>query len=130
MSGNRIFFRLDLRNRSNLPYELDFVRFYVRNRKSVTRMATHEKEIIPQYHTLPKHTTVTKGQDAVRVFAFRRFTLSDDEVLHVEVYERKGKRHLNLKIKSGELDHLQLIPVSQPPALNMAANHKQSFFNR
>lgn len=130
MSGNQIFFRLDVRNRSDLPYDIDFVRFYIRNRKSVNRMATHEKEIIPQYDNVPKHTSITKGQDAVRVFAFRRFSLSDDEVLHAEVYERKGNRHLSLKIKAAELDRLQLIPIPQPPALKMAANHKQSFFNR
>ena len=34
-------------NNSALPYEVDFIRFYIRDLKTVSRMATHEQEIVP-----------------------------------------------------------------------------------
>lgn len=118
LAGNRIFFRLDVRNRSNLPYDIDFVRFYVRDRKTVDRMATHEQEIVPLYSTLRKKTSVIKGNEVARVFAFKRFSLSDDEALFVEVYERAGNRHLYLQIRQGDLDDMKVIPLPQTaPAL-------------
>lgn len=129
LAGNQIFFRLDVRNRSNLPYDIDFVRFYIRDRKTVNRMATHEQEIIPKYPAMQQHNMVVKGLDATQVFAFKRFSLSDDEVLYVEVYERKGNRHLYLKIKPGRLDRLKLIQVPKPSALAMAGNLNHLFVN-
>jgi hypothetical protein len=127
LAGKRIFLRLDFRNGSNLPYDIDFVRFYIRDRKTVDRTATHEQEIMPQYSTLGKHNAVTKGQDAARVFAFKRFSLSEDEILCIEVYERTGNRHLYLKIKPKHLSHLQVIEVPQPPALHLTSNANHIF---
>lgn len=129
LAGKRIYLRLDVRNRSNLPYSIDFVRFYIRDRKTVDRTATHEREILPQYNMLRKRNALTRGQDVAQAFAFKRFSLSEDEVLCVEVYERTGNRHLSLKIKPKHLNRLQLIPLPPQPALNMAANHSHPFFN-
>lgn len=127
LAGKRIFLRLDVRNESNLPYDIDFVRFYIRDRKTVDRTATHEQEIMPQYSTLGKHNAVTKGRDAARVFAFKRFSLSEDEILCIEVYERTGNRHLYLKIKPKHLSRLQVIEVPQHPTLQVASNANHIF---
>jgi len=120
--GNRIYLRLDLRNRSNLPYGIDFVRFYIRDRKTVDRMATHEQEIVPLYSTLRSRTAVIKDHEVAKVFAFKRFSLSDDEALFIEVYERSGNRHLYLQIRQDDLDDIKVIPVPSRAALTLAAN--------
>jgi hypothetical protein len=123
LAGSSVYFRLDIRNRSNLPYEVDFIRFYIRDLKTVARMATHEQEIIPIYSTLEKRTTVVKCKEIADVFTFRRFSLSDAQALNVEVYERNGNRHLYLQIKQKDLNNLQTInPVSQQPANSIAVN--------
>lgn len=109
LAGNTVFFRLDIRNHSNLPYDIDFVRFYIRDLKTVARMATHEQEIVPVYSTLNKHTTIIKSKGGACVFAFHRFSLSGDQALNVEVYERNGNRHLYLQIRQRDLDHLETI---------------------
>ncbi len=123
LAGNNVYFRLDIRNRSNLPYDVDFIRFYIRDLKTVARMATHEQEIVPVYSTLERRTTVIKSKEMADVFAFRRFSLSEDQALNVEVYERNGNRHLYLQIRQKDLDDLQTInPVSQQPANSIAVN--------
>lgn len=123
LAGNKVFFRLDIRNKSNLPYDVDFIRFYIRDLKTVTRMATHEQEIVPVYSSLRKRTTIVKKQELTRVFAFNRFSLSEDQALNVELYERNGNRHLYLQIKQKDLEDLKIIdPVMQQPANTLAAN--------
>lgn len=114
LAGNRVFFRLDIRNKSNLPYEIDFVRFYIRDLKTVARMATHEQEIVPLITTLHKKTSIAHKQEIAKVFGFHRFSLSDDQALNVELYERNGNRHLYLQIKQKDLDDLKTIAMPRP----------------
>jgi len=122
IAGNRIFFRLDIRNKSNLPYEIDFVRFYIRDLKSVARMATHEQEIVPLITTLPKKTSIAHKQEIAKIFGFRRFSLSEGQALNVELYERNGNRHIYLQIKQKDLDCLKTIaPVKQQPGNTILA---------
>jgi hypothetical protein len=123
LAGNRVFFRLDIRNKSNLPYEIDFVRFYIRDLKTVARMATHEQEIVPLITTLHKKTSIGHKQEIAKVFGFHRFSLSEDQALNVELYERNGNRHLYLQIKQKDLDDLKTIaPATQQPVNVIAAN--------
>ncbi len=111
LADNKIYFRLDIRNRSNLPYEIDFIRFYIRDLKTVARMATHEQEIVPFYSTVKKQATILKSKEIAKIFAFHRFSLSEDQALDIELYERHGNRHLYLQIKQKDLDNLQTIAI-------------------
>lgn len=123
LARDRIYLRLDLRNRSNLPYGIDFVRFYIRDRKTVERMATHEQEIMPLYSTLRSHTAVIRDQEVAEVFAFKRFSLADDQALFIEVYERSGNRHFYLQLKQDDLDEIKVIPEPDALAPALAASH-------
>ncbi len=123
LANNKVFFRLDIRNRSNLPYDVDFIRFYIRDLKTVARMATHEQEIVPIYSNLNKHTTILKSKEIAKVFGFHRFSLSEDQALNIELYERNGNRHLYLQIKQKDLDDLETINPATPAAsFILAAN--------
>jgi hypothetical protein len=122
LADNKVFFRLDLRNKSNLPYDVDFIRFYIRDLKTVARMATHEQEIVPAFSTLTNHTTILKSKETARIFAFRRFSLSEDQALNIELYERNGNRHLYLQIKQKDLDHLQTVTLPAARESTLAAN--------
>ncbi|MEB0261795.1 DUF4138 domain-containing protein [Mucilaginibacter sp. 10I4] len=124
LANNKVFFRLDIRNRSNLPYDVDFIRFYIRDLKTVARMATHEQEIVPLYSNLYKHTTILKSKEIAKVFGFHRFSLSDDQALNIELYERNGNRHLYLQIKQKDLDDLQTINPAPPAAAVILAANK------
>lgn len=123
IAGNRIFFRVDISNDSGLPYEVDFIRFYIRDLKTVSRMATHEQEIVPVFSTFGNRVAILKNKELAKVFAFRRFSLTEDQALNIEIYERNGNRHLYLQVKQNDLDDLKTInPASQQPVNVMAAN--------
>ena len=122
LADNRFFFRLDIRNKSNLPYDIDFIRFYIRDLKTVARMATHEQEIVPVYSSLHKKTTLVKKQEIAKTFAFHCFSLSQDQALNIEIYERHGNRHLYLQIKQKDLDELQTINLPVGNETTLAIN--------
>ncbi len=123
IADNRIFFRVDISNHSGLPYEVDFIRFYIRDLKTVSRMATHEQEIIPVYSTFKSRVAILKNKELAKVFAFRRFSLTEDQALNIEIYERNGNRNLYLQIKQKDIDNLKTInPVMQQPVDVIAAN--------
>lgn len=131
LANNKVFFRLDIRNRSNLPYDVDFIRFYIRDLKTVARMATHEQEIVPIYSNLNKHTTILKSKEIAKVFGFHRFSLSEDQALNIELYERNGNRHLYLQIKQKDLDDLETInPAPQQPANTLVASLNKGSYER
>lgn len=131
LANNKVFFRLDIRNRSNLPYDVDFIRFYIRDLKTVARMATHEQEIVPIYSNLNKHTTILKSKEIAKVFGFHRFSLSDDQALNIELYERNGNRHLYLQIKQKDLDDLETInPAPQQRATTLVATLNKDSYER
>ncbi|WP_428329676.1 DUF4138 domain-containing protein [Mucilaginibacter sp.] len=122
LAGNRVFFRLDIRNRSKLSHEIDFVRFYIRDLKTVARMATHEQEIVPVYATLNRHTTILERQETAKIFAFHRFSLSEDQALNIELYERHGNRHLYLRVRQKDFDNLKTINPAMQQPVTLAAH--------
>jgi uncharacterized protein YcnI len=123
IADNRIFFRVDIRNHSGLPYEVDFIRFYIRDLKTVSRMATHEQEIIPVYSTFKGPNVILKNRELAKVFAFRRFSITEDQALNIEIYERNGSRHLYLQIKQKDLDHANAIEMPMVALETVALNH-------
>lgn len=104
-------------------YFVDFIRFYIRDLKTVARMATHEQEILPVYSTLRNKTTIVHKQEIAKIFAFHRFSLSEDQALNVEIYERHGNRHLYLQIKQKDLDDLQTIAMPKAKEGTLAMNN-------
>lgn len=111
--GNTLFFRLVLSNNSPIPYDIDFIRFAVRDRQQAKRTATQEEEILPlQLHGYDDRQLVP-GQRKVLVCALEKFNLSRDKELVIEVFEKQGGRHLTLHMKGRDL--LDAWPLSPIP---------------
>lgn len=94
VKDNVLYYRLAFRNRSNLNYDLDYVRFFIVD-KTVAREASHQEiEVRPIYvHNDPIRTV--KGHSQVeKVYAFQRFTIPADKVLQVQTGEQNGGRQL------------------------------------
>ncbi|WP_114782990.1 conjugative transposon protein TraN [Botryobacter ruber] len=103
VQGNTFFYRLVLSNKSPVPYELDFIRFSLRDRKQVKRMATQEEERVPLYAYGYDEKTVEAGSQKVLVFALEKVPITKGKELVVELFEQNGGRHLQLRIRSKDL---------------------------
>lgn len=97
-----LFFHTQLRNFTNVPYDIDFIRFKIVDKKVVKRTAIQETVILP-VRTFNYVTEVSGHTTGRTVFAFDKFTIPDDKVLVVEMFEKNGGRHQGFIIRNDDL---------------------------
>lgn len=96
---NIMYYQIKLVNRSNINYDIDQLRFFISDQRKSKRTATQELEIEPLY--VHQHTPTVLGQSEYDlVFALPKFTLSDKKHLIIQMMEKNGGRHLELKVKN------------------------------
>ncbi|WP_157305076.1 conjugative transposon protein TraN [Chitinophaga tropicalis] len=98
-----LFFHLLVHNRSQIPYQLDFGRYYIRDQRTSKRTTLMEKEIQPQYEHRCKEAALPGGGSMAIVAAFDQFTIADRKQFMIELYEKGGDRHLRCRIKGRHL---------------------------
>lgn len=109
VSGNTLFYKLKIENNSSINYDIDFVRFYVRDLKTAKRTVTQEREIHPTQAIGATQNTITAGGSSLYVFAFDKFPLAKGQALFTEIYEKNGARNLYLKVTARENVKAQLL---------------------
>ncbi|WP_324680131.1 conjugative transposon protein TraN [Hymenobacter sp. GOD-10R] len=108
------YFQMYMFNKSNIGYDIDFVKFYVRDKKTVKRTAVQESEVTPRYVYNSGRGAITGNASMGRVYVYPKFTIPDDKVLVVEMFEKGGGRHLSLNITNQDI--LKARVLSTPPA--------------
>lgn len=106
--GDLLYFHTEVKNDTNVPFDVDFVNFKVADKKIVKRTAMQERVIYP----LRAYNYVMRmeGKDgACTVFALPKFTLPDDKKLVVELAEKQGGRHQVFEITNEELMRAETI---------------------
>lgn len=99
LQGDVMFFRLQLRNASGISYDLDQLRFYVRDRKLAKRTASQEIELAPLY-MFGDIQRVAAHTDQVLVVALPKMTIQDSQLLCMQLLEKQGGRHLQLELRN------------------------------
>lgn len=99
ISGDSLFFKLQIANRSNLNYEIDFIRFYVRDLKISKRTVKQEQELYPITSVDTQNYVLKAGANLNDVFVLKQFPITKTSALFIEVYEKNGSRQLYLKVK-------------------------------
>lgn len=94
-----IFYRLQLENRSNITYDIENLRFFIRDKKRARRTAVQEKEVIPVY-VHQDTTAVGANSFHVFVFALSKFTIPDQKQLTIQLMEKNGGRHMELQVQN------------------------------
>ena len=102
-SHNGLFyFHTETRNRSNVAFQTEFIRFKIVDKKVPKRTAIQERVIDPvrSYNEV----LVTEGKSDVRtVYAIPQFTIPDDKLLVIELFEKDGGRHQTIRVENADL---------------------------
>jgi len=109
---NHLFFQLRLQNRSALDYDIDFIRFFIRDRVVRKRTAIQEIELKPLF-IAGNQTTLKAKQTSVIVIALGKFTIPSTQHGLLEVGEKDGTRLLQLKLPNKKL--FQAITLPEEP---------------
>ncbi|MBF0647437.1 conjugative transposon protein TraN [Dysgonomonas sp. GY75] len=97
-----LYLHTQIGNTTNLPYDIDFIRFKIVDKKILKRTAVQETLIVPV--RAYNYVTRVEGQTAGRtVFAIGRITIPDDKQLVIDLYEQNGGRNHSLVIENADL---------------------------
>lgn len=103
-----LYFHTQVRNQSNVPFEVDFVTFKIVDKKVMKRTAIQEQIVFPlRAHNYA--TVVAGNKDERTVFTFDKFTIPADKVLVVELNEKSGGRHQSFTVESEDIVRAKVI---------------------
>ena len=98
-----MFFPLSIQNNSTVTYDIDFVKFYIRDKKVAKRTAEQAVEITPMYVFQGSQRKIEANELLKQVYVFKKFTIPEAKQLVIELYEKNGGRQLSLKLNNAEL---------------------------
>ena len=104
-----IYYQLRLDNDSPVDYDIDFIRFYIRDKKKRKRTAVQENELKPLY--VAGNTSQVKSYSrSLVVVALDKFTIPDAKYFAIEINEKNGGRHLRMKLGNKKI--MRAIPLA------------------
>ncbi len=103
-----LYFHTELKNTSNIPFDIDYVSFKIVDKKVVKRTAMQEQVLEPlRAHN---YVVVVPGKSSERtVFALEKFTIPDDKQLVIEVAEKEGGRHQSFVVDNEDIVRANVI---------------------
>jgi conjugative transposon TraN protein len=106
--NSKYYFHTELANRANVPFQIDFINFKVVDKKIAKRTVIQERPMIPLRIYKPLGEIVGKEIEQ-NVFLLDQFTIADDKVLLIEIFEKNGGRHQTLQVENSDLIKARLI---------------------
>lgn len=106
--NGKYYFHTELRNRANVPFEIDFINFKVVDKKVAKRTVVQERPLTP-LRTYKPLDGISEKSTEQNVFLLDQFTIADDKVLLIEIFEKNGGRHQTLHVENSDLIKARLI---------------------
>lgn len=94
-----IYYRFKIRNRSNINYDIQSLRFFIQDKRQAKRTTSQEIEMHP-LNTSPEAKTVRGRSSIDVVYALEKLTIPDAKRLIIKLFEGNGGRHAKLKISN------------------------------
>lgn len=97
-----IYYQLEIHNHSPLDYDIELLKFFIADKKKSKRTSVQENELTPLYVAGNK-TKVKAYNFSVIVVALDKFTIPDEKFLGIQLMEKNGGRHFNMKVYNGQI---------------------------
>lgn len=99
--GDYFFIDVSMKNSTNIPYDIDQVRFLIEDKKVVKATNFQQLEVEPVFTLYDTDNFKRKYRN---VFVFRKFTFPDEKVFNMEVAEEQvSGRTISLKINYNDV---------------------------
>ncbi|MEN2416142.1 conjugative transposon protein TraN [Flavobacterium mesophilum] len=103
-----LYFRLVLGNISKINYDIDQLRFFIRDQRKSKRTASQEIEMLPLFSTSDSMLIPDKSEVNL-VCALSKFTIPEKKYLTIQLIEKNGGRQLEIDIKNNDLIDLDIL---------------------
>jgi len=108
IQNDLLYFHTEIKNSSNVTFDVDFIRWKIIDKKVAKRTAIQETVIEPVRAS--QFVTRIQGRSSERtVFAMNKFTIPDDKKLVVELFEKNGGRHQSFVIGNDDVIQADVI---------------------
>ena len=107
-----LYFGIEMRNDSRIPFDIDHIRMYVRDKRLPRRTAVQDIEVVPGRRLHPL-SEIDTGKTGRTVWAIPKMTIPDGKALHIDIYERGGGRHQSLRVENRDILAAKPIPESR-----------------
>jgi len=104
-----IYYQLLLCNQSPIDYDIDLMRFYIRDKNKSKRTAVQENELSP-LHISGNMKKIKAYSFSRLVVAMQKFTIPDAKYFAIQLMEKNGGRHLNLRVNNNKI--IRAIPLA------------------
>ncbi len=99
--GDHVFLDIAFKNETNLPYDVDELRFKIEDKKINKATNVQSLEIKPEWQL---YTQASFKKEYHNIYAFKKVTFPDNKILNVELSEKQvSGRTISLKIKYSDL---------------------------
>jgi conjugative transposon TraN protein len=103
-----LYFHIQTKNASQVPFDMDFIRIKIVDKKVAKRTAIQEQIIYPV--RAYRYNIRILGKKSERtVFALPKFTIPDGKHLIVELYEKNGGRHQRFVVENEDIVRAKVI---------------------
>lgn len=92
-----IYFKFHIENRSNVPFDVDYIAFSVSARKTKKTSTQERLQILPVGADTEIHRVDAKSSREV-IYRFEKFTIGKEKILLAELLEQGGDRNIGLRI--------------------------------
>ncbi len=103
-----LYFHTQIKNSSNVPFDVDYVNFKIVDKKVAKRTAIQEQVIFP-LRAFNYATRIAGKNDERTVFTMEKFTIPDDKQLVVELHEKSGGRHQSFVVENSDIVRANVI---------------------
>jgi conjugative transposon TraN protein len=103
-----VYYQLRIINNSPIDYDIEVLRFYIRDKKKSKRTAVQENELKPLQ--ISGNIKQAKAfSRTVAVVALEKFTIPNKKFMGIQIMEKNGGRHLQMKLNNKDI--LRAIPL-------------------
>jgi Bacteroides conjugative transposon TraN protein len=99
---NFLFFKLSINNRSAIPFDIDYLKFNIVDKKKQKLTASQEIEQQSIYIDNYK-TYIEPYKENVFIVGYEKFTIPDQKTLKIEINEKNGGRHINFHLENKDI---------------------------
>ncbi|HPH30748.1 MAG TPA: DUF4138 domain-containing protein [Chitinophagaceae bacterium] len=104
-----IYYQLEIHNHSPLDFDIDLLKFFITDKKKSKRSSVQENELVPLY-VAGNRSKVKAYNFSVVVVALDKFTIPDAKFLGIQLMEKNGGRHFNLKVYNRQILRARMLP--------------------
>lgn len=103
-----LYFHTEIKNQTNVPFDVDFITFKIVDKKVSKRTAIQEQVIFPLRAFNYAIRVAGKSKERT-VFTMDKFTIPNDKQLVVEMQEKSGGRHQSFIIENSDIERAEVI---------------------